>query len=318
MTPLPKILIVDDEPSAIQILGMALEGLGDLCFATRGEDALALMAEEAIDLVLLDARMPGMDGFQTCKVLHRDYPDIPVIFVTAASESGNEIRALGAGAMDFITKPIHAQIARARFGVHLQLKAQADLLRTLSSLDPLTGIPNRRTLDERLTLEWRRAQRHQHPLSLLMIDIDHFKAYNDRYGHTLGDDCLRQVAKTIAHNVSRADDFVARYGGEEFVILLAGSTLAEAGVLAEKIRLAIKDLAIPHDRSSTGPYVTLSIGVANLVPQFPRQGEHSAPPSPVNPLASPGLQLASELLDRADKALYAAKDSGRNRVCLAD
>lgn len=216
MESMARILIVDDDPASIEVLDNALEGIGEVRCATSGPDALALLLKYPIDLVLLDARMPGMDGFATSHAMQRHYPDIPIIFVTVASDFDSEIRALEAGASDFISKPINPPVVRARVGVHLKLKAHIDLLRSLSGCDPLTGVANRRALNERLSQEWRCAARHQQPLSLLMIDVDHFKAYNDHYGHTQGDACLHQVAQMLAATVNRAGDLVARYGGEEF------------------------------------------------------------------------------------------------------
>jgi diguanylate cyclase (GGDEF)-like protein len=316
MESMARLLIVDDDPTSIEVLDHALEGVGEVRCATSGADALALLAQYPIDLVLLDAQMPGMDGFATCHAMQRQYPDLPIIFVTVASDFGNEIRALEAGASDFISKPINPPVVRARVGVHLKLKAHIDLLRSLSGRDPLTGVANRRALDERLIQEWRRAARHQQPLSLLMIDVDYFKAYNDHYGHTHGDRCLHQVAQMLAATVTRAGDLVARYGGEEFTVLLAGSPLAVAVALAEKIRAAVHALDIPHARSTAVPRVTVSIGAASL---FPTPLPDSATPPDVAPLTSgepSGFALARTLFDQADQALYAAKAAGRDRVSV--
>jgi diguanylate cyclase (GGDEF)-like protein len=330
-----KILIVDDEPAAIQMLRKTLQGMGVLCYATSGQEALDLVASDPPDLILLDANMPGMDGYDTCVALERDYPDIPVVFVTAAHDPKSEIRALEAGASDFITKPINPPVVRARVAMHLRFKAQSDLLRNLSHRDPLTGIANRRALEERLSSEWRRAARHQVPLSLLMLDVDHFKAYNDHYGHIAGDACLERVAEALSQTIGRAEDLVARYGGEEFAALLAGSGPEEALALAEKVRAAVRDLAIPHARSSASDWVSVSIGVASVQPgggaagsaapggagetggadESVRTGEQdgAGKPSATSPS---GFQISQELFERADQALYAAKQAGRNRVSV--
>ncbi len=335
MKPDAKILIVDDEPSVIQLMRKTLSGMGELRYATGGGDALALVAADPPDLILLDANMPGMDGFATCVALQRDYQQIPVVFVTASSDFANEIRALEAGASDFITKPINPPVVRARVAMHLKLKAQNDLLQRLCNQDPLTGVANRRALDERLAAEWRRAARRQFPLSLLMIDIDYFKAYNDYYGHLAGDLCLGRVGQALAETVSRAEDLVARYGGEEFAALLAGSGPDEALALAEKVRLAVRALAIPHAHSSASDWVSLSIGVASIQPAYdatagvhspPDQSDQPGRPAVPEQPASPnyptavhpsGFRLSQELFARADQALYTAKAGGRNRVCLA-
>ncbi len=316
--PMANLLIVDDEPAAIQIMRKALAGMGELRFAMGGEEALAMVARDPVDLVLLDARMPGLDGYATCAALHRDYPELPVIFVTADSDFASELRGLAAGARDFISKPINPPVVRARVGVHLQLKAQSDLLRALGQIDGLTGIANRRTLEERLVQEWRRTQRQRQPLSVLMIDIDDFKAYNDRYGHLQGDECLRQVAQVIAAAITRASDLVARYGGEEFVALLPGSALAEATALGEKMRAAVASLAIPHATSRAVPWVSLSIGVASCTPAPHPSPDSTYPMAPVAAGEQTGRQLAQGLLGRADQALYAAKAAGRNRVITAE
>ena len=311
-----RILIVDDEIVAIQMLRKALHSMGKLFYAREGQEALDLVRQAPPDLVLLDANMPGLDGFAICRQLHQEYPDLPIIFVTAASDNASEVRALEAGALDFINKPFNPPVVRARVNVHLKLKAHNDVLRTLGSRDSLTGLWNRRALDERLALEWRRAQRHHQPLALLMIDIDHFKAYNDHYGHIQGDDCLRQVAKAIAGLVNRAGDLVARYGGEEFVVLLAATGQDEALTLAERIRATVEGLAIPHAASSAGPVVSLSIGVAGCLPQRVAGEEPSAPAPADNSEQVSGFHLAKKLVGRADQALYAAKLGGRNRVCV--
>jgi diguanylate cyclase (GGDEF)-like protein len=314
----PRILIVDDDPTAIEVLGDALEGLGEVCFASSGVDALDLLTHYPVDLVLLDANMPDLDGFATCQILKQEYPNIPVIFVTAFTADGYELRALKAGAVDFIHKPIKPPVVRARVGVHLQLGALTTELRAMSNRDSLTGIANRRALDERLTLEWRRAARHRQPLALLMTDIDHFKRYNDLYGHLHGDDCLRQVAQTLAATCTRAGDMVARYGGEEFAILLAGSDLKTAVAVATKICNVVRTLAIPHADSDAAPHVTLSLGVASGVPSIPAAVLALAKKGPPLTEGIVELQSTEDLLGRADRALYAAKAAGRNRICLDD
>jgi len=311
----PKILIVDDEVAAIQMLRKTLEGMGELFYATGGQEALDQVRREPPDLVLLDANMPGLDGYATCRQLHQDDPDLPIIFVTAASDFASEVQALEAGALDFITKPFNPPVVRARVTAHLKLKAHSDLLRTLSTRDPLTGLWNRRALDERLAVEWRRAQRYQHSLTLLMIDIDHFKGYNDHYGHIQGDNCLCRVAAAIAGLVNRPGDLVARYGGEEFAVLLAETGPEEALTLAERIRATVAALGIPHAASSAGPVVSLSIGVAGCHPGRAEGEEPSAPVPAGTPEPESGFHLAKKLFDRADQALYAAKSAGRNRVC---
>jgi diguanylate cyclase (GGDEF)-like protein len=317
MTPEPNILIVDDDPSAIQVLHNALQGLGKIRYATGGRNALALLAEHPCDLVLLDAHMPEMDGFATCQALRQDYPDLPVLFVTADHDFATEVRALETGARDFISKPVNPPVVRARVGVHLQLKTLYDRLRDLNSRDPLTGVANRRALNERVAQEWRRATRHRQPLGLLMIDIDHFKRYNDCYGHLQGDECLRQVTQVLTETATRTGELVARYGGEEFAVLLPGNDTAAAVALAEQIRAAVGRRAIPHACSDTAPQVTLSLGAASVRPLVPPHDQGASPTPPDAP-GEAGLHLARELFDRADRALYAAKAAGRNQVSVSD
>ena len=209
-------------------------------------------------------------------------------------------------------------MVQARVRTHLQLKQHSDMLRDLIKRDPLTGIANRRCLDEQLSQEWRRSMRTQHPLALLMIDIDHFKAYNDYYGHLEGDNALRQVARAIESMATRAGDVVARFGGEEFSVLLTNSTLDQAAALAEKIRQAVQNLAIPHAQSKVCGQITISIGVAGCIPPYPPfEGEDvsSVPEDPKIPEHG-APKTIRELFERADQALYLAKESGRNRVAV--
>ncbi|HXF83114.1 MAG TPA: diguanylate cyclase [bacterium] len=170
-------------------------------------------------------------------------------------------------------------------------------LAELSTTDALTGVANRRQFDAVLDREWRQAVRYRLPLSLIMVDIDHFKEYNDTYGHQQGDECLRRVAEALEHCVNRAGDFVARYGGEEFAVILSHTTLPAAITVAQKLRASVEALRIPHRASTTAAHVTISVGVATSVPE-----RESGP---------------SDLLAAADRALYAAKSAGRNRVVAA-
>jgi len=308
--PEQKILIVDDDPMAIQSLYKILEGLGEIRFAISGQDCLDSLKKEAVDLVLLDANMPMMDGYSTCRKMKREFPDIPVMFVTASHDPSDEIQALEAGAVDFITKPLNPPVIQARVNTQLQLKQHGDKLRALTKSDPLTGIANRRYLDEQIELEWRRSMRNQSVLSLLMIDIDFFKAYNDHYGHIAGDACLRKIAETIQATVNRAGELAARYGGEEFAALLPQSSPERACEVADKICVAVRELHIPHAKSCISDTVTVSIGIAGGTPFF-----HSANYVMIEENSrDPGS--IEELFTWADEALYKAKQTGRNRVIL--
>jgi len=304
------ILIVDDDPSAIGVLYKALTGLGDMRFATSGAEALKLLGETPADLVLLDLSMPGMDGFATCTQIKAEHPHTPVIFVTAAHDLDSELRALEVGGIDFIQKPISPPVVRARVSAHLKLKQQSDLLRDLGKRDPLTGIANRRALDEQIGLEWRRALRSGEPLSLMMIDIDHFKKYNDHYGHLEGDSCLRKVAQAMTSVATRASDLAARFGGEEFAVLLANTNTEQAMIVAKRLCEAVRDLQIPHAPAAPSDYVTISIGVGSLTPTISTEPANGAS----SHSAEHGLRTARQLFELADGALYAAKAGGRNRV----
>ncbi len=296
------LLLVDDDPGAIRVLQRILSAYPRLRFATNGADALRLAQESPPDLILLDAEMPGMDGFAVCAALKADpvLADIPVIFITSHLDISFETRALDLGAMDFIAKPLSAPRVQLRVRNQLLLKQQTDMLRRQVSTDPLTGIDNRRAFDIALPLEWRRARRGDTPVALLMIDVDHFKHFNDHYGHPRGDICLKQVAATIQAVVGRPGDMVARYGGEEFAVLLPDTDAAAANQVAERIREAIAGEAIPHEMARAADIVTISIGVASTYPARQADGQGSP----------------EALLRRADEALYAAKAAGRNRCTL--
>ena len=297
----PRVLLVDDQPVQLQVLYRVLSGPYQLFMATSGAQALQVVRDQQPDLVLLDVVMPDMDGFEVLQRLHaeRDTANLPVIFVTAHEGADIESRCLEAGAVDFIAKPVNPAVVRARVRTHLTLKFQSDLLRTLAFVDGLTGVANRRHFDERLALEWGRAQRLAAPLSLMLADVDHFKAYNDHYGHQAGDEVLRRVAQTLREQLRRPTDMVARYGGEEFACLLPDTPLADARTLAERMGQAVRELAIPHRHSRAAPVVTVSFGVAA------REG-------PALRGAHPAL-----LLGLADAQLYEAKHQGRARVCAA-
>lgn len=290
------ILLVDDAPTNIQMLNETLKDGYHLFFATNGRDALRIASESVPDLILLDVIMPDMDGYEVCRTLKTDpiLRNVPIIFITAMNQQEDEAIGLELGAVDYITKPFNPTIVRLRIRNQIELKRQRDLLARLSHLDGLTGIPNRRALDEALEREWRRGTRSLRPLSLLMIDIDHFKAYNDSCGHLLGDDCLRAFAQSLKVPLGRAADFVGRYGGEEFLAVLPETDEAGAQIVANEILEGVAQLAIPHPASPLGPIVTASIGVATSVAN--REYEHT------------------RLLQEADKALYQAKQEGRNRI----
>jgi diguanylate cyclase (GGDEF)-like protein len=290
------ILVVDDAVSNIEILNGILDTDYEILFATCGKDALEIAREQMPDLILLDIVMPDMDGYEVCTRLKTNVTtqEIPVVFITAMGQEEDESRGLNIGAIDYITKPIRASIVKARLRNHLELKRYRDSLKTLSTVDGLTGVANRRRFDEVLSQEWLRARRNLSPVSLLMMDIDFFKAYNDHYGHLAGDDCLRKVAEGLNEVARRPADILARYGGEEFVLLLP-ETDAEGGLkIAQRAQEKMQHLNIPHAYSIVAKQVTLSIGVATIVPS--------------------DEQTFHELILRSDELLYEAKHGGRNQV----
>jgi diguanylate cyclase (GGDEF)-like protein len=295
-----RLLIVDDAMENIQILNHVLGEEHEVLFALSGERALELARRHRPDLILLDAVMPGMDGYEVCAALRAsdELRDIPIIFVTALTTPEDETRALEAGAVDFISKPFNVAVVRARVRTHLTLKRQSDTMRELTLTDALTGVANRRCFDDALENEWRRCARGHAPLSMIMIDIDHFKLYNDTYGHQAGDDCLKRVADAMVQCAGRSPDLVARYGGEEFVVLLPQVAVDGAETVARRILASVDELRLPHRMSSVGETVSVSLGVATVMP-----GEQ---------------RTAELLLGAADRALYQAKADGRNRYCIAD
>jgi diguanylate cyclase (GGDEF)-like protein len=293
----PRLLIVDDQVINIQVMHQIFASSCQVFMATSGEQALALCRDNPPDLVLLDIVMPGMDGFEICKRLQADDStrNIPVIFVTAHTDAAQETQGLELGAVDFISKPVNPAVVRARVKTHLTLKLQSDLMRKLVFLDGLTGVFNRRYFDQQLAMEMARAVRNQSPLSLILLDVDFFKRYNDCYGHQMGDDCLRQIALTLKEGLRRPADLVARYGGEEFACILPETDFSDAMLIARELELKVRNKNIPHEDSDTAAVVTISLGVAG------RRG-------------STGEDVAA-LLTLADEQLYLAKHSGRGKAC---
>lgn len=291
------VLIVDDEPLNIQVLSQALSPWYRIKAATSGATALEIASsDDPPDLILLDIKMPEMDGYEVCQQLKkkRSTTNIPVIFITGKNSAEDETRGLELGAMDYITKPFSVPIVMARVRNQVMLKVKTDMLEELISTDSLTEVANRRRFDLVLSEEWRRGIRSNEPMSLLMIDLDHFKQINDNYGHPAGDSCLKQIAQTLNQSMRRSADTLARFGGEEFAAIVPNCDFESAMNLAEKMRSDVENLVITLPNTQKELTITTSIGVASG-----RARRDSS---------------QNKLLDAADEQLYRAKSEGRNLV----
>ncbi|MBN9026750.1 MULTISPECIES: diguanylate cyclase [Kaistia] len=296
MSERPSILIVDDEVSNIEILSATLEEDHDIYFATTGTEAIEIARTTLPDLILLDVLMPGVDGYEVCAAIKADplIADVPVIFTTALGDQEAEVKGLMLGAIDYITKPILPVVVRARIRNHLDMKRMRDELAEMAVTDALTGLGNRRRLEKVLNQETSRLSRSGGLLSVIILDIDFFKKFNDLYGHTAGDRCLTMVAAALNRAVHHANDVTIRYGGEEFACVLPEIEHPEAMEIANSIRDRVQALGIPHSGSDASPFVSVSLGVATA-------------------LCIPGSQPDS-WIRAADEQLYVAKAAGRNLV----
>lgn len=295
--PLPIILVVDDQPANIQLVYQILQQQYQILMATSGEQALKVCQDTVPDLILMDVVMPEMDGLETCRRLKAlpGFSDIPLIFLTGSQDQQDENACWDAGCVDFISKPFNVNTLKNRINVHLTLKQQRDSLRQHAYLDGLTGIKNRRYFEQYLQSQLALATRHSQSVSVLIVDIDFFKQYNDTFGHLAGDDALRQVAQTLRQCCRRPADLAARLGGEEFVLLLPDTDQSGASHVASCIKSCLEKLAINHPASDTGK-LTVSIGAVSW---------HNPPKD------------SNQLLLQADSMLYQAKSEGRNRACFA-
>lgn len=289
------VLVVDDEKVNCNVLVSLLDDY-KVIVAKNGEQALERAYANPPDIILLDVVMPGMNGYEVCEKLKQDKrtASVPVIFVTVKATIDEEAQGLKMGAVDYISKPFSPAIVQARVANHIQLKQQRDLLESLNITDCLTGISNRRHFDQSLSNNWQASCRTDSLISLLMIDIDHFKEYNDSNGHHAGDACLTKVAKALDGQKERELDQVCRYGGEEFAVILPYTDLDGAKLIAERMLSAVRKLEIPHTGSSAAEIVTISIGAACT-----QAGKD---------------HTLEQLIKQADEALYRAKSAGRNRL----
>jgi diguanylate cyclase (GGDEF)-like protein len=290
-----KILIIDDEKHNIDVLNEILSPMYEVLISKDGLNGIKMAREFVPDLILLDIIMPDMTGFEVIQTLKGfDVTRrIPVIFITGLDSYKDEEKGLLLGAADYITKPFRNAIVKARVKTQLQVVEYIRALEHLGMMDALTELPNRRGFDRQLQSEWDRAKREKTPISIMIIDIDNFKVFNDTYGHAQGDVVLQYAAMSFKNTLKRPADYVARWGGEEFVILLPYTDMEGALTISELVRENIEALEIPYtDGKSLS--VTVSIGVNCEVP--------------------PRYNNPAEFLSKADKALYAAKEAGRNRV----
>ena len=302
-----KVLLVEDSIASLQVTQKFVEDAGHTVITARdGEQGIQQFLTSSPDLVLLDVNMPNMDGYRCAQRIRENCQQgnlwIPIIFLSAEITEDAIVKGIDSGGDDYLPKPVTQRVLSAKLramsriaDMRKELEAASARLKRLSSIDGLTQLYNRRHFDEVLELEWSRAERTQEPLSLILCDIDHFKAFNDNYGHIAGDDALVKTSQTIMHTLQRPTDLAARYGGEEFAIILPSTPTVGAMVVAEQVRKAMDALAIPHDYTDASNIVSMSIGVSSY---YPGQAESSF----------------VELLDAADRGLYRAKKNGRNRI----
>jgi len=330
-----KILIIDDSKTVRAVLNRVLSdgGYTDILFCNSASEAYDIFLKPEnefndTDLIILDIHMPGMDGIEFTREIKKidKYNDIPIIIVTSSDMASSMEKVFEAGANDFIKKPFLVVELLARVKSLLKLKSETDkrkereielidrerelievnrfleivnqnYLKSMA-IDGLTGITNRKYFNESIDMEWRKALRKKTPIAIIMMDVDYFKKYNDNYGHQKGDDCLITVANGLKQSLELPSDMVARYGGEEFVILLPDSDINRAIEMGEKARERVENLNIKHEHSSVTDHVTISCGVASIIP-----GE---------------MESYEGLIKIADDSLYLAKEKGRNRVVSLD
>ncbi len=297
---LPEILIVDDDNTVIIALNKVLSKTGRIRFASNAQQAFALIEEVRPDLILLDVDLPDVNGLDICIQLKANdaTKDIPVLFITSKVDAGFEEQVFDVGAADYITKPLNPRVVAARTETHLAYHRAINLLNKQASTDGLTGLANRRSFDQQLKISLKHARRQKEPLTVVMIDIDQFKKYNDHFGHLAGDECIKSIALAIHKAANRPTDVAARYGGEEFALILPHTDQQGAIVMLNKLLKTVEDLKQPHAPDAIYPQVTVSIGYSTLLP------EH-LPTIKLNDLA---------IVEVADQALYASKNNGRNQV----
>ncbi len=299
----PTVLIVDDMEENLMLLNDILEEKYTIKIAKSGQKALDIVQKGGVDLILLDVVMPGMDGYEVCKTLQNDKKteDIPIIFVTGNTSVRDEKKGFELGAVDYITKPFNLVTVRARVKTHmnlhlkqLELEKYIAMIEKISITDGLTSLYNRRHFNEIFPKVINSAKRKDELICFLLLDIDHFKPYNDHYGHQAGDEALMKFASSLKSNLKRADDMAFRLGGEEFGIVYKSDTQQKAYQFANKVRQNIEDLQIVHEYNSASGFLTASMGL----------------------LCKKATQIKDmdEAFKQADDLLYEAKENGRNQV----
>lgn len=294
------ILVVDDSPFIINKLKKMLQDDYIVVSVLSGQEALHFLELKNADLILLDLVLPDLSGYDVCKQLKNNdkTKNIPVIFISVKDAIDDQLNGFELGAIDYIVKPVIEPILKAKIKNYLELKKRNDKLERTSFFDELTNIANRRYFNKVLNQEWKQALRNHVSLSLLFIDIDFFKAYNDFYGHIEGDHCLQQIAHALKKSIHRANDLAARYGGEEFTVILPDTNIPGAVKIAQHINNNIANLKTPHVMSKINAYVTVSIGIISVIP--------------TNTLN------CIDFVNKADMAMYESKKNGRNRITVID
>ena len=292
----PCILIIDDTPVQLRILSQILSSSYDIRVATCGQKGLEIAEKHPVDLILLDIMMYGMSGYEVLSALKQSdtAKNIPVIFISAMNTSEHETKGIAAGAVDYITKPFVGEVVRLRIDLHMKLISHLKTIEKLSRYDSLTEIRNRRNFNQVIDHEWYEAIDNGHCLSLIIIDIDDFKAFNDKYGHLSGDICLRTVAKALT--AARHGDLIFRFSGEEFAMLLPGVSADNAAMLAERLRAAVSEVPIEYTPGKS-TNVTVSVGVGTGFPLESERPEH--------------------FCFEVESAVHAAKIKGGNAVEIA-
>ncbi len=313
-----NILLVDDDPVAIGFMERVLHDLSDLRFATNGVDALKLAREMRPSLMLLDAEMPGMSGFEVLESFRADeeLAAVPVIFVTSHSEPEFELTSFGQGALDFITKPVSAELARARISAHLLSKTKSEELLRLVRIDPQTGLMNRVGFGESMKREWGRVKRTGNSISLLRVDIDHFDAYARQRSAASTAECLRRIAQCLCGVARRPEDQLARFHASGFALLLPSTERDGAQHVAHRVLDAIESMQIAHVDSPTARHITVSVGLGVYDAQSPCSV--TTPEMPQDANINLVRRRTDDLLKAAESALALARSAGRAQGWLMD